>query len=303
MCAVAKKGTVIKMQSEVQDLIDRINKHKTKMSKGQKAISEYIIKNYDKAAFMTAAKLGKTVGVSESTVSRYAVQLGYDGYPELQKAFQGLIKNKLTTIQRMELSSEQGGADILKNVLKADINNIKSTLENIDSTAFERVVRKICSAENVYLMGVRSAATTVEFMGYYLNFLLDNVHVITSGINDIVEQLSHIKNGDILIAFSFPRYARRAVDGAEYAKKCGASITVITDSEYSPLVPFADDVLYAKSDMASFVDSLVAPLSLVNALLIAVSTENKNQAVNNFRNLENIWHQYGVYTEKDDKDN
>ncbi len=293
---------VTNMQSEAQDLIDKINKHKPKMSKGQKAISEYIIKNYDKAAFMTAAKLGKTVGVSESTVSRYAVQLGYDGFPELQKAFQGLIKNKLTTIQRMELSSEQDSADIFKNVLKADINNIKSTLENIDGEEFRRVVQKICAAENVYLLGVRSAATTVEFMGYYLNFLLDNVHIITSGISDIVEQLSHIKKGDILIAFSFPRYARRAVDGAEYAKERGANVTVITDSEYSPLVPYADDILYAKSDMASFVDSLVAPLSLVNALLIAVSAENKTQAVYNFRNLENIWKQYGVYTEKDEKD-
>lgn len=289
------------MQSEVQDLIDKINKHRAKMSKGQRAISEYIIKNYDKAAFMTAAKLGSTVGVSESTVSRYAVQLGYDGYPELQKAFQGLIKNKLTTLQRMELSQEQGSSDILKNVLKADINNIKSTLENIDSSAFERVVSNICSARNVYVLGVRSAATTVEFMGYYLNFLLDNVHMITSGINDIVEQLSHIGKGDILIAFSFPRYARRAVDGAEYAKKCGATVAVITDSEYSPLVPYADDVIYAKSDMASFVDSLVAPLSLVNALLIAVSMEKKSQAVDNFKNLENIWREYGVYTEKEDK--
>lgn len=290
------------MQSEFQDLIDKINKHKPKMSKGQKAISEYIIKNYDKAAFMTAAKLGSTVGVSESTVSRYAVQLGYDGYPELQKAFQGLIKSKLTTLQRMELSSEQGSSDILKNVLKADISNIKSTLESMDSTAFERVVNKLCSAENVYILGIRSAATIAQFMGYYLNFLLDNVHIVTSGINDIIEQLMHIKKGDVLIAFSFPRYARRAVDGAEYAKKCGASIAVITDSEYSPLVPYADDVIYAKSDMASFVDSLVAPLSLINALLIAVSMSKKSEAVDNFKNLESIWNKYGVYTEKDDRE-
>ncbi len=283
------------MQSEVQDLIDKINKCKPKMSKGQKAISEFIIKNYDKAAFMTAAKLGKTVGVSESTVSRYAVELGYEGYPELQKAFQGLIKNKLTTLQRMELSDEKESSAILKNVLKADINNIKSTLENIDGDAFSNMVERICTAKNVYLLGVRSAATAVEFMGYYLNFILDNVHVITSGINDIVEQLSHIGEGDVLVAFSFPRYARRAVDGAEYAKKSGVSIEVITDSEYSPLVPYADDVLYAKSDMASFVDSLVAPLSVVNALLIAVGNAKKNEAVDHFKNLEKIWNEYGIY--------
>lgn len=283
------------MDSEVQDLIDKINKRKPKMSKGQKAISEYIINNYDKAAFMTAAKLGKTVGVSESTVSRYAVELGYDGYPELQKAFQGLIKNKLTTLQRMELSEEKESSGILKYVLKADISNIKNTLENVDDAAFTRIVEKICSARNVYLLGVRSAATAVEFMGYYLNFILDNVHVITSGINDIVEQLSHIGEGDVIVAFSFPRYARRAVDGAEYAKKCGASVAVITDSEYSPLVPYADDVVYAKSDMTSFVDSLVAPLSVVNALLIAVGMAKKDEAVDNFKNLERIWNEYGIY--------
>lgn len=287
------------MQSEVQDLIDKINKNRAKMSKGQKAISDYIIQNYDKAAFMTAAKLGQTVGVSESTVSRYAMQLGYDGYPELQKAFQRLIKNKLTTLQRMELSTEQSSSDILKNVLKTDMSNIRTTLDNIDEEAFGRIVEKICSAKNIYILGARSAATAVQFMGYYLNFIMDNVHVITSGVSDIVEQISHIRQGDILVAVSFPRYARRALDGAEYAKKRGADVAVITDSEYSPLVPFADEVLYARSDMTSFVDSLVAPLSLVNALLIAVSSTKKQESMDNFLNLENIWKDYGVYKSKD----
>ena len=287
------------MQSEVQDLIDKINKNRAKMSKGQKAISDYIIQNYDKAAFMTAAKLGQTVGVSESTVSRYAMQLCYDGYPELQKAFQRLIKNKLTTLQRMELSTEQSSSDILKNVLKTDMSNIRTTLDNIDEEAFGRIVEKICSAKNIYILGARSAATAVQFMGYYLNFIMDNVHVITSGVSDIVEQISHIRQGDILVAVSFPRYARRALDGAEYAKKRGADVAVITDSEYSPLVPFADEVLYARSDMTSFVDSLVAPLSLVNALLIAVSSTKKQESMDNFLNLENIWKDYGVYKSKD----
>ena len=289
------------MKSEVQDLIDKINKQRPKMSKGQRAISDCIIANYDKAAFMTAAKLGKTVGVSESTVSRYAMQLGYEGYPELQKAFQRLIKNKLTTVQRMELSSEQSNADILKNVLKTDINNIRTTLDNIDDGAFDSIVEKICSADNVYLLGQRSAATTIQFMGYYLNFLMPNVHVITSGVSDIVEQLSHIGKGDVLVTLSFPRYARRVVDGAEYAKKRGAEVAVITDSEYSPLVPYADYVLYARSDMTSFVDSLVAPMSLVNAILIAVSVAKKQETMDNFANLETIWRDYGVYKGKDDK--
>lgn len=287
------------MQSEVQDLIDKINGSRSKMSKGQRAISDYVIKNYDKAAFMTAAKLGKTVGVSESTVSRYAMQLGYDGYPELQKAFQRLVKNKLTTVQRMELSSEQTNSDILKNVLKTDISNIRATLDEIDDNAFDKIVEKICSARNIYLLGLRSAATTIQFMGYYLNFILPNVHVVTSGVSDIVEQISHIKEGDVLVTLSFPRYARRTVDGVEYAKKRGASVAVITDNEDSPLVPYADWVLYARSDMTSFVDSLVAPMSLVNAILIAVSVTKKQESVNNFSNLESIWRDYGVYKGKE----
>lgn len=288
------------MQSEVQDLIDKINKSRSKMSKGQRAISDYVIKNYDKAAFMTAAKLGKTVGVSESTVSRYAMQLGYDGYPELQKAFQRLVKNKLTTVQRMELSSEQTNADILKNVLKTDINNIRATIDEIDDAAFDKIVEQICSAQNIYLLGLRSAATTIQFMGYYLNFILPNVHVITSGVSDIIEQLSHIKAGDVLVTLSFPRYARRTVDGVEYAKKRGAQVAVITDNEDSPLVPYADYVLYARSDMTSFVDSLVAPMSLVNAILIAVSVAKKQESVDNFSNLESIWRNYGVYKGKEE---
>lgn len=287
------------MQSEVQDLIDKINGNRSKMSKGQRAISDYVIKNYDKAAFMTAAKLGKTVGVSESTVSRYAMQLGYDGYPELQKAFQRLVKNKLTTVQRMELSSEQTNSDILKNVLKTDISNIRATLDEIDDDAFDKIVEKICSARNIYLLGLRSAATTIQFMGYYLNFILPNVHVVTSGVSDIVEQISHIKDGDVLVTLSFPRYARRTVDGVEYAKKRGASVAVITDNEDSPLVPYADWVLYARSDMTSFVDSLVAPMSLVNAILIAVSVTKKQESVDNFSNLESIWRDYGVYKGKE----
>lgn len=288
------------MQSEVQDLIDKINGNRSKMSKGQRAISDYVIKNYDKAAFMTAAKLGKTVGVSESTVSRYAMQLGYDGYPELQKAFQRLVKNKLTTVQRMELSSEQSNSDILKNVLKTDMSNIRATLDEIDDNAFDKIVDKICTAQNIYLLGLRSAATTIQFMGYYLNFILPNVHVVTSGVSDIVEQISHIKEGDVLVTLSFPRYARRTVDGVEYAKKRGASVAVITDNEDSPLVPYADWVLYARSDMTSFVDSLVAPMSLVNAILIAVSVAKKQESVDNFSNLESIWRNYGVYKGKEE---
>ena len=292
-------------KSEVQDLIDKIDSHKGKMSKGQKAISQYIINNYDKAAFMTAAKLGATVGVSESTVSRYAVQLGYEGYPELQKALQGLIKNKLTSLQRMELSGDHANAQVLKSVLKTDISNIKETLESIDYDAFDRVVNNICSASNIYILGVRSAAPAVEFMGYYLNFMFNNVHIITSGINDILEQLCHINEDDILITFSFPRYAKRAVDGAHFARQKGACVVAITDSEYSPLVPYADEVIYTKSDMASFVDSLAAPLSIINALLIAIGNTKKTQVMDSFHNLETIWNKYGIYQKREaseDKD-
>jgi len=260
---------------EKLDLINRIKAYYKKMSKGQKLIAEYILKNYDKAAFMTASRLGEVVGVSESTVVRFANVLDYEGYPKLQKALQELIRNKLTTVQRIEMSSELDKSRVLKSVLKADMNNIRLTIDEMNNDAFEAVVDRILQADNIYVLGLRSAAPLAQFMGYYLNFIFDNVKIVTSGVNDIFEQLIHIKSGDLLIGISFPRYASRAIEAMKFCKERGADTVALTDSMLSPLTTYADYTLLARSDMASFVDSLVAPLSLINALVVAIGIVKK----------------------------
>ena len=284
---------------EKEDLINRIESGYKRMSKGQKLIAEFILKNYDKAAFMTASRLGCIVGVSESTVVRFANALGYDGYPKLQKALQELIRNKLTTVQRIEMSSDMDQSRVLKSVLKADMHNIRLTIEETDNVVFEAVVNKILQAKNIYVLGLRSAAPLAQFMGYYLNFILDNIRVVTSGVNDVFEQLIHIGEDDLLIGISFPRYASRAIEAIKFSKERGADTVALTDSTLSPLNAYADDSLLARSDMASFVDSLVAPLSLINALIVAIGVAKKAEISNDFHELEDIWSHYNVYVGKD----
>lgn len=282
------------------DLNGRIKDIYASMSKGQKLIAEYILNNYDKAAFMTASKLGKTVGVSESTVVRFAGALGYDGYPRLQKALQEMIRNKLTMVQRIELSNDMRNEDVLRKVLKADINNIRHTVnEMMNEQVFDTVVDKIFSAEHIYILGLRSAAPLAEFFGYYLRFIFSNVRVVTSSINDVVEQLAHIQKEDLLFAISFPRYARRAVQAIAFGHEQGAETVALTDSQLSPLTAYADHVILAKSNMASFVDSLVAPLSLINALIVSVGLRKKADVSSEFLRLEKIWDEYQVYVGKD----
>ena len=283
-------------------LMARIDKKYNKMSKGQRLIADYIMKNYDKATFMTASKLGKTVGVSESTVVRFANMLEYEGYPDQQKALQELVRNKLTTVQRLEMTTDLDKTTVLKNVLKADMNNIRSTINSVDDVVFEQVVNKILAAKNIYILGLRSTAPKAEFMGYHLNLILSNVRVVTSGINDVLEQLIHISKDDLLIAISFPRYASRAVDAIGFSKNRGASTVTITDSHVSPLATYADYCLLAKSDMASFVDSLVAPLSLINALVVAVGIFSDSDISTYFNELEKIWDMYSVYKDKEKND-
>jgi DNA-binding MurR/RpiR family transcriptional regulator len=280
------------------DLINRIDTCYKKMSKGQKLIAEYILKNYDKAAFMTASRLGEVVGVSESTVVRFANVLNYEGYPKLQKALQELIRNKLTTVQRIEMSAELDKSTVLKSVLKADMNNIRLTIDEMNNDAFETVVDRILKADNIYVLGLRSAAPLAQFMGYYLNFIFDNVKIVTSGVNDIFEQLIHIGSGDLLIGISFPRYASRAIEAIKFSKERGAETVALTDSMLSPLTAYADYALLARSDMASFVDSLVAPLSLINALIVAIGIVKKMEISPGFHELEDIWSHYNVYVEK-----
>lgn len=282
------------------DLMKLIQQKYQRMSKGQKLIAEFILKHYDKAAFMTAAKLGSSVGVSESTVVRFANEIGYDGYPSLQKGLQELIKTKLTTVQRIELSSDLlNNETALKTVLKADIDNIRITLEKINDATFEEVVAKILSAKKIYIIGLRSSTTLAEFLGFYLNLILDNVRVVTYGVSDIFEKLLRLDKDDLLIAIGFPRYSTRTIEALKYAKSNGAAVVALTDSLLSPLASDSDYTLLAQSNMASFVDSLVAPMSVINALIIAVGMKEKDQISRSFERLEKIWDEHGVYTDRD----
>ncbi|MEX1376673.1 MAG: MurR/RpiR family transcriptional regulator [Eubacteriales bacterium] len=273
------------------------------MSKGHKQIAKYILSNYDKAAYMTAIKLGDSAGVSESTIVRFAMGLGFEGYPELQRALQDMVRNKLTTIQRMDMTSELSQSMLLRSVLKADLNNMKLTMDEINTDVYEDIVNEIYAAKTVYIMGVRSSAPLAQFLGYYLNFILDNVRIVTSSVNDILEQVIHIEEDDALICISFPRYSRKLIEAVKFAKKRNANIISITDSYKSPLIKYSKLSLTARSDIASFVDSLVAPMSLINALIVAIGIKQKQQSAKHFMELEKIWEEYDVYIEKDDEEN
>lgn len=280
-----------------KDLMRLIQGKYIRLSKGQKLIAEYILKNYDKAAFMTAAKLGVAVGVSESTVVRFASEVGFSGYPKLQKALQELIKNKLTTVQRLELRNDYfTDGDALKGVLKADMENIRATLEKINQNTFQDVVKSIFEAKRIYIIGLRSSTAIAEFLGFYLNIILQNVKVVSYGISDVFEQMISVGEGDLVIGIGFPRYAAKTIDALEFSRDRGAKVVALTDSLLSPLATKADYTLIAQSNMASFVDSLVAPLSVINALIIAVGMREKENISDVFANLEEIWQNYNVYS-------
>ena len=255
-----------------KDLLHSISEGMSGFSKGQKLIARYIIENYDKAAFMTASKLGNTVGVSESTVVRFATEVGFEGYPQLQRALQELIRNRLTAVQRMEVTSEQMGEhDILSKVLTMDIEKIRRTLEEQSNEGFEAAADSIIAAKNIYILGIRSSAALAQFMSFYFNQIFPNVRLVTgSSASEMFEQIFRVGKDDVFIGISFPRYSKRTVKAIDYAKERGATVIAITDSAGSPLAAKCDHLLLARSDMASFVDSLVAPLSLINALIVAV---------------------------------
>ena len=286
-----------------KDILALIQSNMSGFSKGQKLIANFILSSYDKAAFMTASRLGKTVNVSESTVVRFAAELGYDGYPAMQKALQEMIRNKLTSIQRIEVSNDRiGQQDILSMVLQADMEKIRMTLEETDRKGFDGAVDAILSARRIYILGVRSAAAIASFLGFYFNLIFENVTLVnTASASEIFEQLLRVREGDVVIGVSFPSYSRRTVKALEFAHDQGATVVAITDSEASPLAGIADHALLAKSDMASFVDSLVAPLSLVNALIVAVSRRKDNDLAATFEALEHIWDEYQVYEKVDQK--
>ena len=286
-------------KQEVKDskyLISHIQSQYTRFSKGQKLIAQYILKNYDKVAFMTACKLGETVGVSESTVVRFANALGYSGYPKLQDALQELIKNKLTTVQRVDMVQEfNDDSAILKKILKSDIDNIKDTLDEIDEKAFEDAANKILKAKRIYILGMRSSFTIAQYLGFYLGIILDSVHVIRMDMGDAFEQVVKINEDDVLIAISFPRYSTKSYQIVSYAKETGAHIVSLTDSLFAPVAPLSDNLLLVKSNMASFVDSLVPALSIANALIVSVGMKEKEDIKEHFDDLENIWDKYSVY--------
>ena len=286
----------------MNDLITRIQTELPRFSKGQKQIARFILEHYDKAAFMTASRLGVTVGVSESTVVRFATELGYDGYPHLQRALQEMIRNKLTSVQRMEVAGDRmGGRDVLQTVLHADMDMIRLTFDEIDRDAFQGAVDALTAAKRIYLLGVRSSSALANFLGFYFNLLFENVTLVhTNSVSEIFEQVLRIGPGDVLLGISFPRYSKRTLSAMQYARDRGARVIALTDSQLSPLARVADHVLLARSDMASFVDSLVAPLSVINALIVAVGMSRRDEIEQTFNKLERIWEEYDVYEKPED---
>ena len=286
-----------------RDILSVIQNSMPTFSKGQRLIARFILESYDKAAFMTASKLGKTVNVSESTVVRFAAELGYDGYPSMQKALQEMIRNKLTSIQRIEVANDRiGNQDILSMVMQSDIEKIRMTLEETDRASFRQAVDAILSAHRIYILGVRSAAALADFLGFYFNLIFDNIVLVhTTSASEIFEQLLRVGPEDVVIGISFPRYSSRTVKAMRFAKDRGANVIALTDSEASPLAEAATETLLAKSDMASFVDSLVAPLSLVNALIVAVGRRRNEDVEQIFADLEQIWSEYVVYEQVEEE--
>lgn len=281
----------------VSNLLVRIDLSRKTFSKGQRRIASYIEEHYDEAAFMTAAKLGEVVGVSESTVVRFATQIGYEGYPYLQKAMQEMIRDKLNSMQRIEVTTGRiGNDDVVESVLNQDIDKIKRTIDEISREDFKKTVDAIINAENIYVFGVKSASHIAGFLAYYLDLIFGNVHVLDSTSKTTTfEKLFRISDKDVIIGISFPRYSTMAVEAMNFAHDRGAQVVAITDSMISPLVANADEVLLARSDIASVVDTLVAPLSLINALLVAIVIERKDEIIHTFAALEEVWKEQNVY--------
>ncbi len=283
------------------DILSILQEKQSTFSKGQKRIAHYITEEYDKAAFMTANRLGKTVGVSESTVVRFAVDLGFDGYPSMQKAMREMVLNRLTSVQRLEVANTRlGDQDVVSMVLHSDMEKLRQTDEMVSREEFRAAVDAILKAKRLYILGVRSVAPLANFLGYYLNYMFNNVHVISgASAGEMFERIVGVNSGDVVIAFSFPRYSASTTKGAKYCRSAGATVIGITDSKLSPLGSNSDRVLIAKSDMVSLVDSLVAPLSLVNALIVAVAAQREKELSQTFANLERIWDEYDVYEKRE----
>ena len=285
------------------DFLATLQEKAPSFSKGQRRIAAYITESYDKAAVMTANRLGKVVGVSESTVVRFAMELGFDGYPGMQKAMQEMVVNRLTASQRIEVANDRiGDQDVVSMVLQSDADKLRQTGETVDRGEFQAAVNAILNAKRVYILGVRSAATLAGFLGYYLNYMFRDVHVVTaSGASEMFEKIVGVGPDDVVIAFSFPRYSTTTAKGAQYCRSTGATVIGMTDSRLSPLGQNCDHVLLVKSDMVSLVDSLVAPLSVTNALIVAIAARREKELSKTFDNLEHIWEEYNVYEKQEDQ--
>ncbi len=281
------------------DLIGKLNLKGKKLSKSHRKIAEYIVEHYDKAVFMTAVSLGQAVQVSESTVVRFATALGYEGYPQMQKALQELVRHYLTAEQRFEMSESISPGDVLSTVMKTDMQNIRNTIHTIDQSAFSEAVSRILSARTIYILGLRSAAPLAQFLGYYLHFMFSNVRIIAESSTDVFESISRITNEDVLVGISFPRYSTRTLEAMKFAAGAGAQVVGISDGEMSPLYGASDVCLSARTDMASFVDSLAAPLSLINALLVALALQRREELNEHLKRLEEIWDAYSVYINRE----
>ena len=281
----------------MRNLLSEIEERMPTFSKGQKLISRYVLENYDKAAYMTASKLGKLVEVSESTVVRFAIELGFEGYPQFQHALQEIVRTKLTSFERMEVTNSLiGDGDVLSKVLLGDMEKIRGTLGDIDHKAFHDAVAHIVKARNIYILGVRASSSLAGFLAHGLQMIFDSVKLVqtTSG-SEMFEQIMSIGEEDVMIAISFPRYSKRIIHAVDFAHHSGADVIALTDSMASPIAVGANQVLTAKSDMASFADSLVAPLSIINAIIVAVSREKRDDLRVRLRQLEEIWDEYDVY--------
>ena len=281
-----------------KDILIQIDENSRGFSKGQRLIARYITENYDKAAFMTAGKLGKTVGVSESTVVRFATELGYDGYPGMRKAMQEMVRSRLTSVQRIAVAKDMlDGSNVLKYVMSSDLDKLQGTMEELDRQSFENAVNAIENAEHLYIVGMRSSAALASFMSFYMNFLLENVRLIhDTTANEVYEQIMHIGPGDVYVGISYPRYSSSSLKAMKFAKSRGATVVALTDNPNSPFAAIADIKLYAKSDMVSFVDSLVGPMSLINALIVAVAARKQETLAQTFSYLEGLWSEYEVFT-------
>ena len=284
------------------DILELLAEKAPAFSKGQRAIAKFITESYDKAAFLTASKLGKTVGVSESTVVRFAVELGYDGYPSMQKAMREMVLNRLTSVQRIEVANDRiGDQDVVSMVLQSDMDKLRQTGEILDRDAFRASVNALLGAKRIYIVGVRSAAPLANFLGYYLGYMFNNVHIVTaSGSSEMFEKIVGITAEDAVIAFSFPRYSTATLRAAGYCRSVGATVVGVTDHRQSPLAQSSDHVLLAKSDMVSLVDTLVAPLSVCNALIVALASRREKELAKTFNTLERVWEEYHVYEKRED---